>query len=97
MACVLDFGLWLYVGVFRYLLSIVIECPDLLLTSFLFVTDKELVHSVLDIARVFAAKLVDDWALSGDLIASVFARKLDTDVGAPFNDSVGFLGYYYHQ
>ena len=49
MAQVLDFG-FLIVGVFRYLLSVVVECPDLLLMFALFVTDKEFVLYVLDIA-----------------------------------------------
>ena len=40
MAHVLDFG-FVIAGVFRYLLSVVVECPDLLLMFSLFVTDKE--------------------------------------------------------
>ena len=71
MAHVLDFD-FVTIGVFRYLLSIVVECPDMLLTFSLFVTGKEFVHFVLDVASVFAGKL--DISFSDTIVG-----KLDTD------------------
>ena len=48
------------IGVFRYFLSVVVECPDLLLMFSLFVTDKEFLCCVLDIVSVIACKLFID-------------------------------------
>ena len=45
----------------RYFLSVVVDCPDLLLMFSLFVTDKEFLCCVLDIVLVFAGKLVIDF------------------------------------
>ena len=56
----LTFLIMTFARVFRYLLSVVVECPDLLLMFSLFVIDKEFLHCVLDIASVFAGKLVID-------------------------------------
>ena len=70
MAHVLDFG-FVIECVFRYLLSVVVEYPDLLLMFSLFVTNKEFVLCVLDTGKV-------DVRFS-DLIASVLVDKLDTD------------------
>ena len=71
IAHVLDID-FVTIGVFRYLLSIVLECPDLLLTFSLFATRKEFVHFVLDVASVFAGKL--DIPFSDSI-----AGKLDND------------------
>ena len=43
---------------FRYFLSVVVECPDLLLMFALLVSDKEFLCCVLDIVSVLAGKLV---------------------------------------
>ena len=65
---------------FRYLPSVVVECPDLLLMFSLFVADKEFVDCVLDIASLFARKLViDDLTPFSDSIASGFVGKLVID------------------
>ena len=51
---------FMIIGVFRYFLSVVVECPDLLLTFSLFATDKQFLCYVLDIVSVFSGKLVID-------------------------------------
>ena len=51
---------YVIIGAFRYFLSVVVECPNLLLIFSLFVTDKEFLRYVLDIVLVFAGKLVID-------------------------------------
>ena len=71
MARVLNFD-FVTIGAFRYLLGIVVERPDMLLTFSLFVTGKEFVHFVLDIASVFAGKLIISFSDS-------IVGKLDTD------------------
>ena len=43
---------------FRYFLSVVVECPDLLLMFSFFVSDKGFLCCVLDIVSVFAGKLI---------------------------------------
>ena len=61
-------------GVFRYFLSVTVECYDLLLMLSLFVTDKEYLCCVLDIVSLFAGKLVVDISVPfDDLVTSVFA------------------------
>ena len=60
-------------GVFRYFLSVRVECTDLLLMFSLLVTDKEFLCCVLEIVSVFAGKLViDNGAPFNDLVASTF-------------------------
>ena len=51
---------FMIIGVCRYFLSVVVECPDLLLTFSLFATDKQFLCYVLDIVSVFFGKLVID-------------------------------------
>ena len=46
------------IGMLRYLLSVAVKCPDLLLMFSLFVIDKEFVQCMLDFISVFAGKLV---------------------------------------
>ena len=64
-------------GVFRYFLSVIVECHDLLLMLSLFVTDKEYLCCVLDIVSLFAGKLVIDISVPfDDLVTSVFAGNI---------------------
>ena len=63
-------------GVFRYFLSVIVECRDLLLVFSLFVTDKEHLCYVLDIVSLFAGKLVIDSSVPfDDLVTSVFVSN----------------------
>ena len=48
---------YVIIGVFRYFLKVVVECPDLLLMFSLF---EKFLCCVLDIVSVFAGKLVID-------------------------------------
>ena len=48
---------YVIIGVFRYFLKVVVECPDLLLMFSLF---ENFLCCVLDIVSVFAGKLVID-------------------------------------